>query len=102
MDEGLKSFLEKFAELERRIRKLAAEDRALKEEISELRAELDQANSDREEAERKLEKERGTRKKALRMVDELIEKLESTEKGEETSSSRASEKTKEGEAALEH
>ena len=46
MDDRLKSFLGKFAELERRVRKLAAEDRSLREEVKILRQRLLQSEAE--------------------------------------------------------
>ncbi len=77
MDETLKAFLEKFAGLERRVRKLAAEDRGLRDEVRSLRERLVEAGEREDELKALLEEEREIREEASRRVDELIGKLES-------------------------
>ena len=81
MDDGLKKFLEKFAELERRVRKLAAEDRALKDEVRSLRDRLSSAEAEAQVLRETLEREREARKSARDRLDGLIERLDVAARG---------------------
>lgn len=81
MDDNLRSFLEKFAELERRVRKQAAEDRALHQEVRILRERLLAAESEAALFREVLEKERGLRHKARDRVSDLIERIEGLRSG---------------------
>lgn len=76
MDGELRSFLEKFAELERRVRKLAAENRSLKEEVQGLRQQFQDAREEAESLRGSLSQERAGRKAVRDRVDDLIERLE--------------------------
>jgi len=81
MDENLKNFLEKFAELERRVRKLAAEDRALREEVSSLKKRLQGAESEAELLRESLQREAMTRSSVREKVSGLIERLDEARNG---------------------
>jgi len=76
MDDNFRSFLEKFAELERRIRKLGAEDRALRDEVKSLSERLEVMEAETAELKDKLARERSARKGAGERVSGLIDKLE--------------------------
>lgn len=75
MEDKLKDFLFKFAELERRVRKLALEDRALREEVRSLRTELEQARRETDEVRQALVEDRELRESASRRVAALIKWL---------------------------
>jgi len=75
MEDKLKDFLFKFAELERRVRKQALEDRALREEVRSLRNELEQARREADEVRQALVKDRELRESASQRVAELIQWL---------------------------
>lgn len=76
MEENLKSFLENFAELERRIRKLGAEDRALRDEVQSLSERLKLKEAEAQMLREVLSKERTTRHLTRDRVSGLIGKLE--------------------------
>ena len=76
MEENLREFLEKFAELERRVRKLAVEDRALRQELRQLRDKLNVSEAEAGILRRELEKEKGLRADARDHLDDLIHRLE--------------------------
>ena len=82
MDENIKQFLEKFAELERRVRKLAVEDRALREEVQSLREKLSAAEAEAEMFREMLAREQSVRMKARTELDDLIARLDGLKDGE--------------------
>lgn len=75
MDDVLKSFLEKFAELERRVRKLAAEDRALRDEAARLRQRLAQSESEAAGLKAELSRRELSQAEARQRLNFLIERL---------------------------
>jgi len=77
MDDNLRAFLEKFAELERRVRKLAAEDRALRQEVKALREKVTSAEAESQVLRDLLTREKGLRVKARDHLDDLIARLDS-------------------------
>jgi regulator of replication initiation timing len=83
MDDNLRLFLEKFAELERRVRKLAVEDRALREEVQSLRYRLESSEAEAAVLRRTLDKERGARRSARDKLSDLVVKLEGLKEGVE-------------------
>lgn len=85
MDDGLRQFLDKFAELERRVRKLAAENRSMKQELESAREEAHEAREEAEAAERMLERERSARQSARDRIGDLIVRLEGLKGGAEES-----------------
>ncbi|HUT56038.1 MAG TPA: hypothetical protein VM658_21790 [bacterium] len=76
MDDNLRAFLEKFAELERRVRKLAAEDRALRQEVKALRDKAVSAEAETGVLRDLLLREKGLRLKARDHLDDLIARLD--------------------------
>jgi len=89
MDDKLRGFLEKFAELERRTRKLAAEDRALRDEVRDLRGRLSSAESLAESLRDEVEQEREARRLARERVDDLLARLRSIKDGADPGPSEA-------------
>ena len=81
MDDQLKAFLIKFAELERRVRKLAVEDRGLRREVSAIKERL--AVKERETAalSRRLAEEEAARGRVREQLARLIERLERLKAG---------------------
>lgn len=75
MEEKLKSFLLKFAELERRVRKLSAEDRGLREEVKRLRGQLEAAAAQSQALREMLTREQALRTRARDEVDQLLTRL---------------------------
>ncbi len=76
--------MEKFAEIERRVRKLLVYERSLHDEVSSLQGRLSEAVALAESLEDELESERACRRKVQERVDNLIHWLEGMEKGAET------------------
>jgi len=76
--------LEKFAEIERRVRKLLVYERSLRDEVSSLEGRLSEAQARAESLEQELETERASRLKVQERVDSLINWLEGLEKGTES------------------
>ena len=83
MDDNLKAFLEKFAEFERRVRKLAAEDRALRDDVQSLRERLNSSEAETSVLRDLLDREKLARKSARDKVAELIGRLENLKQGPE-------------------
>ena len=83
MEDNLKVFLEKFAELERRVRKQAARDRSLRDEVQSLRDRLAGAEDEIAGLQRRVEGERSARTDARDRVSALIQRLESISGGDE-------------------
>lgn len=81
MDEGLKNFLVRFAELERRVRRLAAEDRGLREEVKQLRSKLELSEAEARALREMLNREQARRRQAAEEVGDLIERLSALRKG---------------------
>jgi predicted nuclease with TOPRIM domain len=82
MDDSINSFLNKFAELERRVRKMAVRDRGLNEEVEILRRKLESAEAENSNLEKMLEDERKLCFQARDRLGGLIEKLESVNSDE--------------------
>lgn len=76
MEDNLRVFLDKFAEVERRVRKMAAEDRALRNEVSELREKLAEAMAETDRARAELAEEQKTRESVKERLDRLIARIE--------------------------
>ncbi len=81
MEDNLKDFLEKFAELERRVRKQAAADRSFRDEVQTLRDRLAGAEDEIAGLQRRVEGERSARGEARERVAALIQRLESISDG---------------------
>jgi regulator of replication initiation timing len=76
MEERLQDFLERFAELERRVRKLAVEDRALREEVKKLRQRLSESEAEAAVLKAQLGRSDWAREAARQRLTGLIERLE--------------------------
>jgi regulator of replication initiation timing len=76
MEERLQDFLERFAELERRVRKLAVEDRALREEVKNLRQRLSESEAEATVLKAQLGRSDWAREAARQRLTGLIERLE--------------------------
>lgn len=87
MDERLKSFLEKFAELERRVRKLAVEDRGLREEVRRLRQRLSEMEAENATLRTELSRRQACQQEARERLTRLIDQLASMHSDEDSSSS---------------
>jgi predicted nuclease with TOPRIM domain len=84
MDENLRAFLEKFAELERRVRRLAAEDRSLRQEVRSLKEKLSSVEAEAVVLRDVAGRERGAREKARDHLDALIARLEGAKGADES------------------
>ena len=76
MEERLQDFLERFAELERRVRKLAAEDRALREEVKKLSQRLSESEAGAAALKAQLGRSDWARESARQRLTGLIDRLE--------------------------
>ncbi len=77
VEESLRMFLEKFAELERRVRKMAVENRSTRDEVASLREKVRSMEAENSRLRVVLEEERSVRTKASAMIGDLIESIES-------------------------
>lgn len=83
MDDEFRSFLDKFAEIERRVRKLLVDERSLRDEAASLEGRLSEAVARVESLERELESERDSRRRVQERLDALIQWLEGLSQGSE-------------------